>query len=55
MLKQITIKMRTVELIFENEKGIVLFSDIKLQPFYTKRNSILLKPSVAGRFSHNIL
>ena len=55
MLKQATIKMRTVELIFEKENGIALFSVLKLQPFYTKLNSILLKPSAAGRFSHKTL
>lgn len=55
MLKQATIKSKTVELIFENEIGIVSFSGIKLRCFYTKRNSILLKPTAAGRFSHKIL
>ncbi len=55
ILKQATIRMSTVELIFENENGIVLFSAIKLQSFYTKLNSILLKPSAAGKFSHKIL
>lgn len=56
MLKQTSIKIRTVELIFEKEKGIVfVFLTIKLQTFYTKHNSILLKPSAAGKFSHNIL
>ena len=54
-VKQTTIKMRTVELIFEKENGIVLFSSVKLRFFYTKLNSILLKPLAAGRFSHKIL
>ena len=42
-------------LIFENEKGIVLFSGIKLKHFYTKACSIVLKPSAADKFSHKIL
>lgn len=42
-------------LIFENEKGIILFSEIKLKQFYTNACSIVLKPSAAGRFSHKIL
>ncbi len=33
MLKQATIRISTVELIFEKENGIVLISAIKLQPF----------------------
>lgn len=42
-------------LIFENEKGIFLFSTVKLNHFYTNACSIVLKPSAAGRFSHKIL
>ncbi len=42
-------------LIFEKEKGMVFFSDIKLEHFYTNSCSIVLNPSAAGRFSHKIL
>lgn len=54
-VRQSTIKIMAEALIFENEKGIILFSEIKLKQFYTNACSIVLKPSAAGRFSHKIL
>lgn len=41
--------------IFENEKGIVLISALKLQHNYTNVASISLKPLLEGKFSHKIL
>ena len=54
-VKQSTIKIRAEALIFEKEKGIVLFSTVKLEHFYTNDCSIVLKPSAADKFSHKIL
>jgi hypothetical protein len=46
---------RMLELLnMENEKGIVFYFVIKVDKNYTNDSSILLKPSAADRFSHNI-
>lgn len=54
-VKQSTIKIMAEALIFENDKGIVLFSTVKLEHYYTNACSIVLNPSAAGRFCHKIL
>jgi len=48
-------KIKTELLIFEKEKGMVLFSSVKLAHSYIKACSIVLKPPAAGKFSHKIL
>lgn len=55
MVKQASMKSRTEALIFEKEKGMILFSTVKLEYSYIRPCSIVLKPSAAGRFSHKIL
>lgn len=53
-VKQSTIKISAVLLIFENENGIVLICIFKVLHFYTNTSSILLNPASAARFSHKI-
>jgi hypothetical protein len=53
--KQAIMKRIAVLPIFEKEKGIVLFSTLKLKHIYTNVASISLNPSATGRFSHKIL